>query len=412
MFDEKIISEIQTKNNIIDIISEYIKIKKIGNLYFGLCPFHKESSPSFSVSEEKQMYYCFGCGKGGNMFSFIMEYKKCTFADAVKILAKRTGIVIPKEEDKDKELKEKIYAVNKEAAKYFYTQLKRSKAGQKYFKERKLDNTIINHFGLGYSNPYCNDLYKYLKGKGFDEEILKESCLFTYTVSGTYDKFWDRVMFPIIDTEGRIAGFGGRILGDGKPKYINSPETKVFKKSELLYGMNFAKNTDKDYFLICEGYMDVIALHKTGFTNAVAALGTAFTESHANLLKKYTDTVILTFDSDEAGKKAAMRSIPILKEAGLKIKILNMDPYKDPDEIINYLGKEEYQKRIDEAEDSIFFEAETLKKEYEKNMVNKKNELYDKIACKILEEHKENFATKIFDTQADLILAKNKIIGG
>ena len=361
-YPEEVIEEVRTRNDIVDIVSQYVNLKKKGANYFGLCPFHNEKSPSFSVSPSKQMYYCFGCGAGGNVISFVMEYENYTFVEAVKMLADRAGIALPemeysKEAKAQASLKNTLLEINRLAANFFYYQLKQpsGKIGYDYLKEkRRLSDDTIRHFGLGYSSKVPDDLYRYMRSKGYHDDILKETGLFFIDERGARDKFWNRVMFPILDVNNRVIGFGGRVMGDGEPKYLNSPETKIFDKSRNLYGLNFARTSRAKYMLVCEGYVDVIAMHQAGFTNAVASLGTAFTSQHAMLLKRYTDQVILTYDSDGAGVKAALRAIPILKEVGMSIKVLNMKPYKDPDEFIKNLGKEEFQKRIDEAESSFF----------------------------------------------------------
>lgn len=334
-YSDDLIEEIRSKNDIVDVISSYVKLKKQGATYFGLCPFHNEKSPSFSVTPGKQMYYCFGCGEGGNVYSFIMKYENFTFLEAVKMLADKAGVNLPEEHYSEEErrradLKATLLEINKKAAMYFHYQLKSEKGvtGLNYFKNRGLDNDMIIRFGLGYSNKTSDDLYRYMKSEKYSDEVLKESGLFSFSEKGTYDKFWNRVMFPIMDVNNRVIGFGGRVMGEGEPKYLNSPETKVFEKSRNLYGMNIARMSKKPYLLICEGYMDVIALHHAGFTNAVAALGTAFTDNHAMLIKRYSKEVILTFDSDGAGKKAARRAIPILKKAGISIKVLDMTDRK------------------------------------------------------------------------------------
>ncbi|MBQ3546590.1 MAG: DNA primase [Lachnospiraceae bacterium] len=391
-YSDDLIEEIRSKNDIVDVISSYVKLKKQGATYFGLCPFHNEKSPSFSVTPGKQMYYCFGCGEGGNVYSFIMKYENYTFIEAVKMLADKAGVTLPEteysEEEKRKaDLKATLLDINKKAAMYFHHQLKSEKGqiGLRYFKERGLSDETIVRFGLGYSNKTSDDLYRYMKTFGYSDEILKESGLFSLTEKGSYDKFWNRVMFPILDVNSRVIGFGGRVMGEGEPKYLNSPETKIFEKSRNLYGMNYARVSRKTYLLICEGYMDVIALHDAGFNNAVAALGTAFTDNHAMLIKRYVKDVVLTFDSDAAGRKAALRAIPILKRAGLNMKILDMKPYKDPDEFIKNLGAEEYQKRIDNAMNSFIFEIMMMRENYDLEDPHSKAEFYNKVAEKLLE---------------------------
>lgn len=391
-YSDDLIEEIRSRNDIVDVISSYVKLKKQGATYFGLCPFHNEKSPSFSVTPGKQMYYCFGCGEGGNVYSFIMKYENYSFVEAVKMLADRAGITLPEaeyseEERKRADLRANLLEINKKAAMYFHHQLKSEKGqiGLKYFNERGLDNETIVRFGLGYSTKTSNDLYQYMKTFGYSDDILKESGLFSFSEKGTYDKFWNRVMFPILDINSRVIGFGGRVMGEGEPKYLNSPETKIFEKSRNLYGMNFARISRKPYLLICEGYMDVIALHRAGFTNAVAALGTAFTDQHAMLIKRYVKEVVLTFDSDGAGRKAALRAIPILKHAGIAMKVLDMTPYKDPDEFIKNLGADEYQKRIDNAMNSFIFEIKMMREQYDLDDPHAKAEFYNNVANKLLE---------------------------
>lgn len=395
-YSEDLIEEIRSRNDIVDVISSYVKLKKQGSSYFGLCPFHNEKSPSFSVSGEKQMFYCFGCGEGGNVFTFIMKYENYSFQEALKYLADRAGIALPEadyseEAKKGARLKEALLAINNEAGKMFHYLLKtdKGKDGLEYLKKRGLSDETIIHFGLGYSGKYSGNLYPYLKNKGFTDEQLKESGLFTFEERGVKDKFWNRVMFPIMDVNNRVIGFGGRVMGDAKPKYLNSPETKLFDKSRNLYGLNFARAARKNELIICEGYMDVIALHQAGFTNAVAALGTSFTSGHASLLKRYADTVLLSFDSDGAGVKAALRAIPILKEAGLSVKIIDMKPYKDPDEFIKALGREEYQKRIRDAQNCFIFEVRQMAGEYDMSDPDEKAEFTNKTAMKILKVNDE-----------------------
>ena len=392
-YPDELIEEIRTRNDIVDVISGYVRLQKKGSSYFGLCPFHNEKSPSFSVSRQKQMYYCFGCGAGGNVYTFLMEYENFSFVEAVKYLADRAGIELPeaeysKEAKAKADLKTSILEVNKTAAKYFYAQLKSERGTQAYtyLKDRGLSDETVTAFGLGYSNKYSDDLYKYLRGKGYSEELIRQAGLVnTDEKHGVYDKFWNRVIFPIMDVNSRVIGFGGRVMGDAKPKYLNSPETPVFDKSRNLYGLNRARTSRKPYFLLCEGYMDVISLHQAGFTNAVASLGTAFTAQHALLLKRYTDQAVLTYDSDGAGIRAALRAIPILKEAGISAKVLNMKPYKDPDEFIKNLGREEFQKRIDEAVNSFLFEISVIRSEYNMQDPESKTGFYNAVAKKLLE---------------------------
>lgn len=391
-YPEEVIEEVRQRNDIVDVISGYVKLQKKGSNYFGLCPFHNEKSPSFSVSPSKQMYYCFGCGAGGNVITFIMEYENYSFSEALKLLADRAGITLPKQEysQKDREqedLRAALLEINKLAANYFYYQLKnpQGEAGYRYFRERRLTDETIVHFGLGYANKTSDDLYRYLRSKGYEDSLLKETGLVTIEERGAHDKFWNRVMFPIMDVNNRVIGFGGRVMGDGEPKYLNSPETKLFDKSRNLYGLNYARLSREKYMLVCEGYMDVIAMHQAGFTNAVASLGTAFTTQHAQLLKRYTDKVVLTYDSDGAGVKAALRAIPILREVGMSIKVLNMKPYKDPDEFMKNLGPEAFKQRIEEARNSFLFEIDVLKRDYDMEDPEQKTEFYNQTARKLLE---------------------------
>lgn len=391
-YPDEIIEEVRNQNDIVDVISEYVKLQKKGANYFGLCPFHNEKSPSFSVSPGKQMYYCFGCGEGGNVISFVMKYENYSFIEAVQMLASRAGIELPqvtrsKEEKENADKRSQILTINTLAAKFYYYMLKSEKGAlaYHYLRGRELSDNTITGFGLGYSDKYSDSLYKYMKSKGYKDDILKETGLFTFEEKGVHDKFWNRVMFPIMDVNNKVIAFGGRVMGDGKPKYLNSPETKVFDKSRNLYGLNIARTSRKDYLLICEGYMDVISLHQAGFNNAVAALGTSFTSGHASLIKRYAKEVVLTFDSDGAGIKAALRAIPILREAGLSIKVLSMKPYKDPDEFIKALGPEAYEERIEKATNYFIFQVGTLMNEYNLYDPSEKTGFHNKVADMLLE---------------------------
>ncbi|MEW4413531.1 DNA primase [Clostridium sp. AN503] len=391
-YPEEVVEEVRTRNDIVDVISGYVKLQKKGSNYFGLCPFHNEKSPSFSVSPQKQMYYCFGCGAGGNVITFVMEYENYTFPEALKVLADRAGVKLPeveysKEERAKADKRSTLLEINKLAANYFYYQLHKpqGKTGYDYFKNRGLTDDTVRRFGLGFANKTSNDLYQYLRSRGYGDDILKDSGLVTMEERGTYDKFWNRVMFPILDVNNRVIGFGGRVMGDGTPKYLNSPETMIFDKSRNLYGLNYARTSREKYMLACEGYMDVIAMHQAGFTNAVASLGTAFTTQHATLLKRYTDTVVLTYDSDGAGVKAALRAIPILKEVGISTKVLNLKPYKDPDEFMKNLGADAFRERIAQAQNSFLFEIDVLKREYQLEDPEQKTKFYNATARKLLE---------------------------
>lgn len=423
-YSDELVEEVRQRNDIVDIISGYVNLKKKGGNYFGLCPFHNEKSASFSVSPGKQMYYCFGCGAGGNVFTFIMNYENYTFAEAIKLLADRAGIALPEIED-SKEAREKenrrktLLQINKEAATYFYYQLRapQGRVGLDYLKGRQLSDEIMNRFGLGYSNKTSNDLCQYLRHKGYPDELIRESGVAVFNEKyGMSDKFWNRVMFPIQDVNHRVIGFGGRVMGEGEPKYLNSPETPVFDKSRNLYGLNFARTARQDNIILCEGYMDVIAMHQAGFTQAVASLGTAFTSGQANLLRRYTENVILSYDSDGAGVKAALRAIGILKEAGLTGKVLNLEPYKDPDEFMKNLGREEFAKRLLQAENTFFFELRMMQKQYDLSDPEAKTKFYNEIAKKLCgfseEVERENYTEAVAEKYNISMESLKKLVTG
>ena len=392
-YSDDIIEEVRSKNDIVDVVSQYVKLTRKGSSYFGLCPFHNEKTPSFSVTPGKQMYYCFGCGAGGNVFNFIMEYENYTFGEALKHLADRAGVELPKIEY-SKEVRQKaqekaeLLEINKQAAQYFYYQLRTDKGqrGYEYLKNRGLSEETMRKFGLGYSDKFSDGLYRFLKSKGYQDERLRESGLFNVDERhGMYDKFWNRVIFPIMDVNNRVIGFGGRVMGDAKPKYLNSPETKIFDKSRNLYGLNIARTTRRKYLILCEGYMDVIAMHQAGFNNAVASLGTALTSGHASLLKRYTQEVLLLYDSDEAGIRAALRGIPILREAGVNSRVVSLKPYKDPDEFIKNMGPEAFEKRLDEAKDSFLFRVSVAEDEFPMDEPQGQNRFFERCAEMLLE---------------------------
>lgn len=392
-YSDEIIEEVRSRNDIVDVIGQYVHLQKKGANYFGLCPFHNEKSGSFSVSPGKQMFYCFGCHEGGNVYSFLMKYDNLTFPEAVKQLADRAGMKLPEEDDSPearafRDKKQILLDINKEAAKYYYYQLRKPQGqkGLEYFRDRKLSDETMNKFGLGFANVSSDDLVKHLKSKGYNDGQIIEAGLASHDDKfGTHDKFWNRVMFPILDANQKVIGFGGRVMGDGKPKYLNSPETPIFDKSRNLFGLNLAKSSRMGYFILCEGYMDVIAMHQAGFNMAVASLGTAFTQGQAQILKRYTDTVILSYDSDGAGTNAAIRAIGILKSTGLKGKVLNLKPYKDPDEFIKAEGRDAFEERIRDAENPFFFEIRIMQNDYNMDDPDSKTEFYRKIAAKLCE---------------------------
>ncbi len=389
-YPEELIEEVRSRIDIVDLISPYVQLKKNGANYVGLCPFHNEKTASFSVNRNKQMYKCFGCGVGGNAFTFVMEYDNLTFPEAVRQLAERAGVSLPEGSDNPEDRKragkrKRLLEIHKEAVKYYYAMLKspQGKQGYDYFISRGLGDETISKFGLGFTGR--GSLYRYLQSKGYTDEELKDSGLITFSeTKGAMDKFWNRVMFPVMDVNNHVIAFGGRVMGEGTPKYLNSPATMIFDKSRNLYGLNYARHSRENYILLCEGYMDVISLHQAGFDNACASLGTALTGLQANLIKRYVSKVVITYDSDGAGINAALRAIPILKNAGISVKILNMKPYKDPDEFIKALGVEEYKKRIEEAKSAFDFEISVLETNYNFNEPEEKTQFFNEVAKKIL----------------------------
>lgn len=396
-YEEDFVEEVRQRSDVVDIISSYVNLKRTGSNYVGLCPFHNEKTASFSVSPSKQMYYCFGCGAGGNVFTFLMEYENLTFVEALERLAEQAGMELPEKgnsenDRKRRDLRDSILEVNKLAANYYFACLKseQGKIGYEYLTKRELKPETIVRFGLGFAGKGGSPLYQYVKSKGYPDSVLKETGLFTYDEKrGVYDKFWNRVMFPIMDVNSRVIGFGGRVMGDAKPKYLNSPETMVFDKSRNLYGLNRARRTKKPYFLLCEGYMDVISLHQAGFTNAVASLGTALTPGHAALIRRYVQEVYLTYDSDGAGTRAALRAMPILRDAGITAKIIRMEPYKDPDEFIKNLGAEKFEERIASARNVFMYSLEVLEKEYDMNSPEGKTEFMKETARRLTQFEEE-----------------------
>lgn len=393
---DDLIEEIRSRNDIVDVISSYVKLQKKGSSYFGLCPFHNEKSPSFSVSAGKQMFYCFGCGEGGNVFSFLMKYDSLTFPEAAKVLADRAGIDVPDIEISDEkrheaDLKNNIYEINAKAARYFHYLLgtKDGDAAKAYFAKRELEDKMVTSFGLGFSSMRKDALYKYLKKEGCSDDILKETGLFVYDERGVHDRFRNRVMFPILNINNKVIGFGGRVMGDGQPKYLNSPETGVFDKGRNLYGLNIAKNSRKNNIIICEGYMDVISMHQAGFTQAVASLGTALTTGQAMLIKRYVKDVLICYDSDGPGVKAALRAIGIFRDAGLRTRVINMQPHKDADEFIKAKGREAFQERIDNAENSFLFEVRMMERDYDINDPDGKTAFMGAIARRLTDFEEE-----------------------
>jgi DNA primase len=397
-YDDNVIDEIMSRNDIIDIIGERVSLSRKGANYMGLCPFHGEKTASFSVSPSKQIFKCFGCGKGGNVITFIRDYENMTYPEAVEYLAGRAGIELPQKAESSAEAekhreRDALLDINREAALFYYKLLRTEtgRQGLEYFRKRGLSDDVIKHYGLGYSDASGSSLYRFLKSKGYSDRMLAKSGLISIDEkNGAHDKFWNRVMYPIIDQRGKVLGFGGRVMGTGEPKYLNSPETLVFEKSRTLFGIADAKKSRKNWFLICEGYMDVIALWAAGFENAVAALGTSFTPLHARTIKNSgIDNVVLTFDSDKAGRMAALRAIPLLKAAGITCRVLDMSPYKDPDEFIKNLGREEYDKRILDAIPSFDFELLQMEAKYDLTQPAEKTKFVEELAIRLAKFDKQ-----------------------
>ncbi len=375
-YSDEIVEEVRSQNDIVDVISEYTGLKRAGSTYKCCCPFHNEKTPSFTVSREKQMYYCFGCHVGGNVYTFLMKHENMTFPEAIEYLAKRAGIELPEKELSDEDKKKqswraKLYEVNMDAAGYFHyllTKTDRGKLGYEYYKNRGFTDETINNFGLGYSDIYRDDLYKYLKSKGHSDELMKAAGLVRFDErDGPGDQFWNRVIVPITDISGKVIGFGGRVLGDAKPKYLNTRETEIFNKGRNLFAMNIARHSKKKGVILCEGYMDVIAMHQAGYTNATASLGTALTEAQAGLIKRYTSDVYLAYDSDGAGVNATMRAIGILRKLDLSQKVIDLRPYKDPDEFIKNEGIDSFDERVRNALNGRLFEINHIVAKYDLN---------------------------------------------
>lgn len=374
-FSEKDVDEVLSRNNIVDVINSYVSLRPRGNSYWACCPFHHEKTPSFKVDRDNQLFYCFGCHMGGNVFTFVMEYENMNFPESVEYLANRVGMSLSEhtasEADRAKDqYRNVLKEMNKEAALYFYKVMMYSESGKKgyaYFKNRGLTDETIRSFGLGYADITRNDLYNYLRHKGYTDEQLKNSGLVRIEErTGGSDIFWNRVMIPIFDANGKVIAFGGRVLGDAEPKYLNTSETEVFNKRRVLFAMNFAKRSRRKGFICCEGYMDVIALHQAGFDNAVGYLGTAITLEHANLLKRYAKEqgVYLAPDTDDSGIRAAQRGIAILREVGMSVRVIDLRPYKDPDELIRAIGSEGFEERLNQAESAMMFETRILYEKY------------------------------------------------
>lgn len=385
-YSDELIDEIRQTNDIVDVISQYVHLKRSGRNFFGLCPFHNEKSPSFSVSPDKQIFHCFGCGVGGNVFTFLTKIEGINFIEAVQTLAERANIQLPTLESSadsaKEELKAKVYKVNEFTANFYHENLYKpeSKIAQEYIKKRKLSNETLKDFQIGFSGKF-DELYKALKKEGFEEKEILESGLVNKNDNGKYiDRYRNRLMFPICDVRGRVIAFGGRVLDDSKPKYINSPENIAYSKGRNLFGLNVAKKSDIKKILIVEGYMDVISLHQRGIKNVVASLGTALTQQQGWLLRKNSEQIILSFDSDEAGITAKLRALDILQNMGCDIRVLQMEGAKDPDEYVIKYGNARFQSLIEKSLSVIEFKVKVLKKDLDLNNTNDKIKFLNEIA--------------------------------
>lgn len=400
-YSDELIDEIKNNNDIVDVISQYVHLKRSGRNYFGLCPFHNEKSPSFAVSPDKQIFHCFGCGVGGNVIHFISKIEGINFRESIELLAERANIVLPKLENvgdnKTQELKEKIYQINKETAYFYHENLYKptAKMAQEYVKKRKLNNSTLKEFLIGYSGNF-NELYNFLKSKGFSDEAILASDLVNKNDRGQYiDRFRHRLMFPIQDVRGRIIAFGGRVLDDSKPKYINSPENLVYIKGRHLFGLYNAKKHDTKKILIVEGYMDVISLHQRGITNVVASLGTAMTEAQGRLLRRSSEQIVLGYDADGAGQEAIIRGLEILRNLGCDVRVLQISGAKDPDEYVTKYGPERLVKCIDDAISLVEFKVRVLKKNLNIENTSDKIKFLNEIA-KILAKVENSMEQEIY----------------
>ena len=400
-YSDELIDEIRNKNDIVDVISQYVTLKRSGRNFFGLCPFHKEKSPSFSVSPDKQIFHCFGCGVGGNVFHFLQKIENISFLEALESLANQAGINLPTldnaVDDKLIRLKSKVYKINEIAANFYHERLYKpeSKQAQDYIKKRKLDNKTLKNFLIGYSGNF-NELYIELKRQGFTEEEILASCLVNKNENGKYiDRFRRRLMFPIQDTRNRIIAFGGRVLDDSKPKYINSPENIVYHKGRHLFGLNIAKKEEIKKIIIVEGYMDAISLHQRGIHNAVASLGTALTEQQGRLLRKSSEQIIIGYDADGAGQAATLRGLEILQNLGCDIRILQIYGAKDPDEFVTKYGPERFQKCVDNAISLVEYKIKMLKQKLNLENTNDKIKFLNEIA-KVLAKVTNNIEREVY----------------
>lgn len=419
-YNDEILDEIRSRNDIVSTISQYMTLKRKGRNYFGLCPFHNEKSPSFSVSPDKQIFHCFGCGVGGDVINFVKKIENIGFLDSVRLLAEKSGIQLPndisKAEEENIKLKNRVYKINELAAKFYHENLYKptSKIAQDYIKKRKLNNATLKSFLMGYASNSSNELLRFLKEQGFTEEELLASCLIGKSDRGYYDKFRNRLMIPIRDERGRFIAFGGRVLDDSKPKYINSPENIVYSKGRNLFGLNVARegvHGPLKRLLIVEGYMDAISLYQRGITNVVASLGTALTDSQGRLLRRNTEQVILGYDADGAGQQAIIRGMEILKSMDIDIRILQISGAKDPDEYVLKFGPEKMVKAMDEAISAIEFKIKVLRANLDLNNVNDKVKFLTEIA-KILSNVDNNIEREVYIDRISKVyeISKNAIV--
>ena len=400
-YSDELLDEIKSKNDILDIVSQYVTLKRTGRNYMGLCPFHKEKSGSFCVSPDKQIFHCFGCGVGGNVFHFISKIENLNFKESVEFLASRAGIELPTsnnlEDDRLSRLKSRVYEVNKCAAEFYHQNLYKptAKPAQEYVKKRRLDNKTLIAFKIGYSGRF-NELYQELKSKGFTEEEILASCLVNKNQDGKFiDRFRNRLMFPIVDTHERVIAFGGRVLDDSKPKYINSPEDIVYSKGRHLFAFNIARKYNEKTIIMVEGYMDAVSLHQRGIHNAVASLGTALTEAQGRLLRRSCEKVIIGYDADGAGQAATLRGLEILQNLGCDIRILQIEGAKDPDEFVVKYGPERFQKYVDQAISLVEFKVKMLKKQLNLDNVNDKIKFLNEVA-RILAKVENNMEREVY----------------
>ena len=371
-FDDSFLNDLTARNDIADVVGSYVNLsKKSGSNLFGLCPFHNEKTPSFSVSTDKQIYHCFGCGKGGGVINFVMEIEGVSFPEAVEMLAKRAGMELPQQDvDDESRRRARLYQLNRDAARFFYERLVSSEGikGQEYVERRKISASTATRFGLGYAPDSWYALLNEMHSKGYtDKELVDADLIRPGKKGGFYDTFRNRLMFPVIDIRGNVIGFSGRILGDGEPKYLNSKETAVFSKGNNLFGLNLAKKSKSGYIILVEGNIDVVSLHQAGFDSAVASLGTSLTPDQARLISRYTNKVIISYDNDGAGKKASQRAIDILGKLDIKVNILQMNGAKDPDEYIKVNGADAFNNLILRSEDQQDFRLNEILKKFDLN---------------------------------------------